>query len=227
MSEFPKSELNLVKRKPQRGTYDRGQIYAIVDESLVCHVGITEGTQPLVIPMNFGRLGDTVYLHGAKASRLLEHLANGNQVCMCFTLLDGIVFARSVFNHSMNYRSAMLFGKGRAVTNQEEKLRALEAVTEHIAKGRWGDARLPNRKELEATSVVAVEIESASAKIRTGPPIDDEQDYELPIWAGVLPLRLQTAAPVAEQGVKPGIPLPRYIADFSRHSTATGAYDEV
>ena len=216
MPEFAKSELNQVKRKPQRGAYDKDVIYRIVDESLVCHVGIAQGDQPIVIPMNFGRMDDTVFLHGSKASRLLDHLQGGQPICMCFTLLDGIVFARSVFNHSMNYRSAILYGKGRAVESDEEKLRALEVVTEHVAKGRWSDARVPNRKELDATSVIAVDIESASAKVRTGPPIDEEGDYDLPIWAGVLPMRLQPLKSVRDDRVKKEVELPVYVESYTR-----------
>jgi len=221
MPEFVKSDLNQVKRKPQRGAYDKDLIYKIADEALVCHVGFSQGPQPFVIPMNFGRANDIIYLHGSTASRLLEHLQAGNQLCMCFTLLDGIVFARSVFNHSMNYRSAILYGKGRALESDEEKLAALEAVTEHVAKGRWKDARLPNRKELDATSVVAVDIETGSAKVRAGPPIDDEHDYDLSIWTGVLPLQLQPLEPVPDERMRSGIDSPEYVRNFSRSPSST------
>ena len=168
---------------------------AIVDEAPVSHVGFTQDGQPFVIPMLHARIGDTLYFHGAPASRLLKLISAGHPICAAFTLLDGLVLARSAFHHSVNYRSAVIFGTGQLVASDEEKLAALEALTEHIAPGRWADARQPNRKELDATSVIALRIESASAKIRTGPPSDDEADYALPIWAGVLPLQLQGTDP--------------------------------
>ena len=216
MYEFPITELNRVRRIPERGQYDRDTIYQIVDQALYCHVGFVHDNQPFVIPTIHARLDDTLVFHGAKASRLLKQIRAGNSICVAITLLDGLVLARSVFNHSMNYRSVVLFGTGRAIEAEDEKLQALQALTEHIARGRWDDARKPNRRELDATAVVAMSIESASAKIRTGPPSDDEEDYDLPIWAGVLPIQLQALKPVNDPRLSDGIPVPEYIMSYDR-----------
>lgn len=214
MPDYPQTPRNRVRRIPDRGRYDPETLYAILDEALICHVGIAEGGQPFVIPTLHGRLGNTLYLHGAKASRLLKHIQAGGEVCVTATLVDGLVLARAVFHHSINYRSAMIFGQGRLVEGDEEKLRALEVITEHVCPGRWAEARLPNRKELDATSVVAIEIESASAKVRSGPPKDDEQDYDMPVWAGLLPLALRPGAPQPDAGVV--MPAPGYITGYHR-----------
>lgn len=211
MFGFPKTKRNQVRRLPKRAEYRSDVIYKIVDEALICHVGFAQDGQPFVIPTIHTRLGDTIYLHGATHSRMLKHIQEGNPLCIEFTLLDGIVFARSVFHSSMNYRSAVLFGTGRLVDSDEEKLRALEAIIKHVAPGRWEQARKPNQKELASTTVVAIQIESASAKIRTGLPVDDEEDYQLPVWAGVLPLQLQALEPVADPRLPEGIPVPEYI----------------
>ena len=213
---FAATEPNRVNRHSERGRYDKDEIYPIIDEALICHVGIVADGQPFVIPTIHARLGDTLFLHGAVASRLLRHIRAGNFICAEFTLLDGIVFARSVFNHSMNYRSAVLFGLGRLVEDDSEKMSALEAITEHIAKGRWAEARLPTRKELAATLVVAVPIDSASAKVRSGPPGDDEEDLSFPVWAGVLPFRRQTLPPLPDPKMTAPIALPHYIAGYRR-----------
>ena len=196
MDDFARTERNKVKRLPQRAQYDRETIYRIIDEAPISHVGFTQEDQPVVIPMLHARIDDTLYFHGAHASRLLKLIGAGHPMSVAFTLLDGLVLARSVFHHSVNYRSAVVFGTGKLVESDEEKLIALEALTEHIAPGRWADARQPNRKELDATTVIALRIESASAKIRTGPPVDDEADYALPVWAGVVPLHLQALGPI-------------------------------
>lgn len=216
MSEFEKTTLNKVQRLPQRGHYDKKTIYDIVDESLICHVGFVQDGQPFVIPTIHVRIDDTIYLHGAVANRMLSNLTSGNPVCLTMTLIDGIVFARSVFHHSMNYRSAMIFGKGREVTDKTEKDKAFLALTEHIAKGRWDEARVPNEKETKTTAIVAIEIESASAKIRTGPPKDDEEDYDLNVWAGIMPMRIQFLEPIADEKLKPGITIPKYIKEYKR-----------
>jgi len=216
MAEFSRSDLNRIARKPDRGHYDKETIYAVLDEALVCHVGLVHDGQPIVIPTIHARDGDTLILHGAKASRLLKHVQGGHPVCVAVTLLDGIVFARSAYNHSMNYRSVVLFGQGRALVSDAEKLRASEVLTEHIARGRWQDIRKPNRQELDATAFVALDIESASAKIRTGPPGDAEEDYQLPIWAGVLPFRQQALAPSDDPRLASGIPVPDYILRYTR-----------
>jgi len=216
MSEFPVTERNQVKRVPKRGQYDRETIYRILDEGLICHVGFVQDGQPVVIPTLYARRGDTLILHGAKTSRMLQYIQAGHPVSVTVTLVDGLVVARSVFHHSMNYRSVVLFGRGRLIEPDGEKLQALEVLTEHILRGRWQDARQPNRQELDATSVVAIAIESASAKIRTGPPMDDEADYSLPIWAGVIPLRQQALVPIADPRLAPGIPVPGYVTRYDR-----------
>jgi nitroimidazol reductase NimA-like FMN-containing flavoprotein (pyridoxamine 5'-phosphate oxidase superfamily) len=216
MSEFPIIELNRVRRVPKRGQYDKETIYRILDEGLVCHVGLVEDGQPVVIPMNYARRDDTVILHGAPASRLLKYVQAGHLVCVTVTLLDGLVLARSVYHHSMNYRSAVVFGRGRLIEAEQEKLAALEVLTEHILPGRWQDARRPNRQELDATAVVSVAIESASAKVRTGPPADDEDDYQLPVWAGVLPIQQQALTPVNDPRLRTDIPLPSSVSNYRR-----------
>lgn len=216
MSEFPQSELNKVRRLPKRGHYDRDIIYPIVDESLICHAGFVVDGQPFVMPTIHTRIGDTIYLHGAVANRMLTHIKAGNPVCITVTLIDGIVFARSVFHHSMNYRSAVLFGNGRVVETYEEKWKVFEALTEHIAQGRWNDARKPNETEDKSTSIVAVEIESASAKIRTGPAKDDDEDYVLPVWAGVVPVRMTFGEPAKDDPLPDNIPIPEYIKSYRR-----------
>jgi len=216
METFEKTALNRVRRLPERGRYDRETIYAIVDEGLICHVAFVDGDQPYVIPTIHGRLGDEIVLHGARASRLMKHIAAGNPVAIAVTLVDGLVLARSVFHSSMNYRSAVLFGRGRLIEDGAEKLAALEAVSEHLARGRWADARQPTPKELDATLVVGVPIDSAAAKVRTGPPGDDEEDYALPIWAGVLPFQLQAQAPLADPRLREGIATPDYVKNYVR-----------
>jgi len=216
MTEFSKTGKNRIKRLPKRGHYDRETIYQILDEALICHVGFVENKQPYVIPINFARVGDTIVLHGAKASRLLKHIETGHPVCVEVTLVDGLVLARSVFHHSINYRSVVLFGKGWIVKEDQKKLAALEAITEHIIPGRWNEARLPNRKEMNATSVVSIKIDQASAKVRSGPPGDDEADYELPIWAGVLPLQEMSLSPVRDELMIRDVAVPGYVMRYSR-----------
>lgn len=216
MEEFPKSKLNQAQRLSKRGHYDKATVYSIVDEALICHVGFTSEGQTFVIPTIHARIDDTLYFHGAIANRMLKHIQEGNRVCVTVTLVDGIVFARSVFHHSMNYRSAMLFGKGRVVETDEEKEKVFFAITEHVAKGRWDEARKPNAKEKNGTLVAAVEIETASAKIRTGPPLDDEEDYALPVWAGVMPLQYQALTPERDSRLENNIALPEYIKNYER-----------
>jgi len=216
MAEFSRTDRNRIKRKPKRGVYDRQTIHQILDEALICHVGFVENRRPYVIPINFARIGDTIILHGAKASRLLKHVGSGHAVCVEATLVDGLVLARSVFNHSVNYRSVVLFGRGRTVVEEGEKLAALEAITDHILPGRWQEARRPNRKEMNATSVVSIKIDLASAKVRSGPVVDDEEDYALPVWAGVLPLQELPLPPVRDQLMTQDIPVPAYVSGYSR-----------
>ena len=216
MSEFPITERTRIRRIPKRGLYDKDAIYRILDEALVCHVGFVEDHQPLVIPMNYARRGDTLILHGASASRLLNYVRAGRPVCVTVTLLDGLVLARAVYHHAMNYRSVVVFGRGRLIESEQEKLEALEVVTEHILQGRWQDARKPNRQELDATAVVSIAIESASAKVRTGPPADDEDDYRLPVWAGVVPIQQQALTPESDPRLRTDICVPPSISHYRR-----------
>lgn len=216
MPEFPVTARNRIRRMPKRGHYDRKTVHAIIDEALVCHVAFAVDGLPTVIPTLHARRGDALLLHGARTSRLLRHVGEGNPVSVAITLLDGIVLARSVFHHSMNYRSVVLHGTGQLLESDEEKLSALEAFAEHIARGRWGDARRPSRKELRATSVVSIPIELAAAKVRTGPPLDDEEDYELPIWAGVLPLSLRAGAAIPDSRLVHDLAVPPYVRRYRR-----------
>jgi nitroimidazol reductase NimA-like FMN-containing flavoprotein (pyridoxamine 5'-phosphate oxidase superfamily) len=205
-----------VKRHPERGVYDRATIDAILDEALVCHVGFVVDGQPFVIPTIHARVDDTLYIHGSPASRMLKTLADGVDVCVTVTLVDGIVFARSWFHHSLNYRSAMVLGRARPVTDPAEKERALAAVVDHIAAGRTDDSRWPNEKEKRTTEVLALEISEASAKVRTGPPKDASEDLELPVWAGVLPLTLVPGEPIPDEHVAAEAAQPEYVTRYSR-----------
>jgi hypothetical protein len=216
MTKFSITDQNEIKRLPERGSYDRDTIYQILDEALICHVGFVEKKLPYVIPINFARVEDTLVLHGAKASRLLKHVGAGHPVCVEVTLVDGLVLARSVFHHSINYRSVVVFGTGRIVVEEQEKLAALEAITEHIIPGRWREARLPNQKEMNATSVVSIKIDQASAKVRSGPPADEEADYALPVWAGELPIQELPLWPVRDELLAKEIAAPGYITKYSR-----------
>ena len=209
-----KTDRTTVRRLPARGAYDRDTVHAILDEALLCHVGFIVDGAPFVIPTIHTRVGDTVYFHGSAASRMLRTLREGVAACMTVTILDGLVLARSAFHHSMNYRSAVILGTAREVTDAEEKRMALDALVEHVVRGRSADARPPNEKELRATMVLALPITEASAKIRTGPPVDDEEDYGLPIWAGVLPMTVTPGEPVVDDRVS--VDLPRYLREYSR-----------
>ena len=213
---IPPTERTRVVRESNRGAYDRESIYAILDEGYVCHVGFSVDGQPYVIPTLFARIGDAIYFHGSAASRMLRTVSGGISVCITVTLTDGFVLARSVFNHSMNYRSAVALGNATLVEIPEEKLEALHAFTEKILPGRWADARQPNEKELKATSILRLPLTEVSAKIRIGPPEDDAPDYELPIWAGVIPLHLTPGAPIRDERCDPSIPTPAYAAKYKR-----------
>src|ERR1700756_148071 len=191
-----------VVREAERGVYDREAAYQILDEGFICHVGFNVDAQPFVIPTGYGRSGDTLYLHGSAASRMLRNLDQGIPVCVTVTLLDGLVLARSIFNHSMNYRSVVILGTATAVQDPAEKLQALRLLSEHILPGRWAEARQPNEKELKATLVMKLPIEEFSAKVRQGPAIDDEEDYEFPTWAGVLPLETVTREALPDARLK-------------------------
>lgn len=203
-----------VARAPTRAAYDRAQIDAILDEALVCHVGFVHDGQPYVIPMLHARVGDAVYVHGSTASRMVRTLAGGAPCSLTATLLDGIVLARSAYHHSANYRSVTVLGQARLVASGEEKLRALESFGEHIAPGRWSHVREPNRKELKATQVLALGLDEASAKIRTGPPIDDDEDMDRDVWAGVIPLALRASEPLADPRLPGDVALPEHVAGW-------------
>src|SRR5438270_5785885 len=208
MERFAPTERTTLKRLPKRGEYDRDRVYAILDEAFVCHAGFVADGQPVVIPTGYGRIGDLLYIHGSAASRMLRTLGEGIDVCVTVTLVDGLVLARSAFHHSFNYRSVVVFGRARVVTDRNEKMAALRAFTEHVIPGRWDEVREPNDSELKATTVLALPLQEASAKVRTGPPIDDEEDHALPVWAGVLPLRLATGEPIHDERLQAGIALP-------------------
>lgn len=213
---FPPTERTRVVRESHRGAYDRETIYKILDEGFVCHVGFAAEGQPYVIPTLFARVGDAIYFHGSAASRMLLSVSEGIPVCVTVTLTDGFVLARSVFNHSMNYRSAVALGKAILVDAPEEKLAALHAFTEKILPGRWNEARQPNEKELKATSILRLPLTEVSAKIRVGPPEDDAADYALTVWAGVIPLHLTPGAPIRDEKCDTSIPTPAYAAHYKR-----------
>jgi uncharacterized protein len=201
-----------LRRLPARGRHDRETLHAILDEGLVCHLGFVHDGRPAVIPTLHARVGDALYLHGSAASRALRTLGQGVDVCLTVTLVDGLVLARSAFHHSINYRSAVIYGTAHAVTDPEEKTAALEAFTEKVLPGRWEHVRWPNRQELKATSVLVLPIEEASAKIRTGPPIDDDEDHALDVWAGVVPLETRALAPLPDDLLRSGIDVPEHVA---------------
>jgi len=205
-----------VVREAERGVYDREAAYRILDEGFLCHVGFVADGQPFVIPTSYGRKDDRLYIHGSAASRMLRQLKESVPVCVTVTLLDGLVLARSVFNHSMNYRSVVILGKAILVDDPKEKLEALHLLSEHIIPGRWADARQPNERELKATSVLRVPIEEFSAKVRIGPPIDDEEDYSFPTWAGVIPLEMTVGAAVNDPRLVPAREVPSYVREYSR-----------
>jgi nitroimidazol reductase NimA-like FMN-containing flavoprotein (pyridoxamine 5'-phosphate oxidase superfamily) len=205
-----------VVREPHRGVYDRETAYQILDEGFICHVGFVVDGQPFVIPTGYGRKGDNLYIHGSAASRMLRNLDQGVPVCVTVTLLDGLVLARSIFNHSMNYRSVVVLGTAVAVEDPKEKLEALRALSEHILPGRWNESRQPNEKELKATLVMRLPIEEFSAKIRQGPPLDDEEDYSFPTWAGVIPLQMVAGAPINDPRLVANQIVPNYVSHYRR-----------
>ncbi len=212
-SHSPSARTRVV-REPQRAVYDREAVNQILDEAFLCHVGFVADGQPFVIPTSYGRDGDTLYIHGSAASRMLRNLDQGVPVCITVTLLDGLVLARSVFNHSMNYRSVVILGVATLVDDPAEKLTALRTLSEHIIPGRWDDSRQPNEKELKATSVLRLAITEFSAKVRVGPAVDDEEDYSFPTWAGVIPLDVTVGAPIRDERCEQE--LPAYLKNYSR-----------
>ncbi len=205
METYQPTSRTKVGRLPKRASYDKAQVHAILDEGFLCHVGFVADGQPFVIPTGYVRVGEKIYFHGSAASRMLRNLDQGIDVCVTVTLVDGFVLARSVFHHSMNYRSVVMLGTAQMVTERAEKLEALRSFTNHIVPGRWEEARQPNEQELKSTSVLALPLEEVSAKIRTGPPLDDEEDYTLPIWAGVVPMRLEIGNPMPDSRMVPDI----------------------
>ena len=205
-----------VRRMPKRGVYERETIYRILDEAFVCHVGFTVDGQPFVIPTAYARVGDRLLIHGSAASRMLRALAWEVEACVTVTPVDGLVLARSAFNHSMNYRSVVVFGTATVVHDEGEKLKTIEAFTEHIVPGRWREVRPPTSKELKATMVLSLPLTEASAKVRAGPPLDDEADYATGVWAGVLPLHLSAGKPIDDPRLPAGVNVPAYVADYQR-----------
>lgn len=210
------SERTQLRRLPVRGSHEAEQIHAILDAAFLAHVGFSVEGQPFVIPTLFGRKGEKLYLHGSAASRMMRTLEAGVPACVTVTLVDGLVLARSAFHHSMNYRSVVAFGTARKIEAEEAKSEALRVISDHLIAGRWAEARLPTSQELKATTVLEFEIEEASAKQRVGPPVDDEEDLALPIWAGVLPLHQVAGEPIADALLPAGTPVPEYISDYKK-----------
>ena len=216
MEQLTPTQRTTIKRIPKRGNYERETVYEILDEGLVCHVGFVVDNQPFVIPTAYGRIEDKLYIHGSPASRMLRSLQGGIQVCLTVTLIDGLVLARSAFHHSMNYRSVVVFGTAEVVSDTEEKLQALYAFTEHVIPGRWEEVHQPNHNELAGTLVLALPLCEASAKVRTGAPLDDEADYSLPVWAGEIPLRVVADTPINDSRLHPGIVPPPHVQNYNR-----------
>ena len=213
---FSVTDRTRLVREAQRGIYNREVIYKILDEGFVCHVGFAADSQPFVIPTMYARIGDAIYFHGSAASRMLRGLSAGVPVCITVTLLDGLVLARSIFSHSMNYRSVVALGQAMPIDDPGEKLRALQAFAEKLIPGRWNDARQPNEKELKATSILKLPLTEVSAKVRTGAVEADPEDYALPVWAGVIPLRLVADPPLRDERCNPSIPTPAYATNYKR-----------
>ncbi|MBC7900585.1 MAG: pyridoxamine 5'-phosphate oxidase family protein [Saprospiraceae bacterium] len=213
-NEIPQTKKTKIRRLPKRGVFDRDAIYKILDEAFICHVGFVIDGQPFVIPTGYARIGGDLVIHGSAASRMLRNLSGGIDVCVTVTLVDGLVLARSAFHHSMNYRSVVVLGKAVLVDDDSEKLTALEAFTEHIVPGRWTEIRWPTELELKATTVLRLPIEEASAKIRTGDPVDDEEDYAMDVWAGVIPLALRAGTPIGDKRQKKEIEVSKHVLNY-------------
>ena len=205
-----------VRRADQRASYDRTTIYRILDEALICHIGFIDDGQPYVIPMNHVRVGDRLCVHGSPASRILKRLSAGADASITVTLLDGLVLARSAMHHSLNYRSVVILARGEPVQDRQEKERVLQALVEHVVPGRWEDVRKPTERELAATAIVSFPLDEASAKLRSGPPVDDEDDYSRAVWAGVIPVGLTHSAPVPDPRLPTSIDVPTYAAAYNR-----------
>ena len=216
MEKIPQTPRTTLKRLPRRGSYDRETIEAILDEGFICHVGFVSDGKPFVIPTGYARVGDRLIIHGSQASRMMRTLGQGIDVCVTVTLVDGLVLARSAFHHSMNYRSVVIFGRAIQVEDPDDKIAALRALSEHMIPGRWDDVREPNEQEIKQTTVLLLPLTEASAKVRADPPLDDEQDYDLPVWAGVIPLRLVAGEPLDDGRVPAKSEIPKYAAEYSR-----------
>jgi uncharacterized protein len=216
MPTYNKTDRTTLKRLPARGFYDRDLVHKILDEGFICHVGFVADGKPVVIPTGYGRIDDKLYIHGSQASRMLRTLKTGVAACVTVTLVDGLVLARSAFHHSINYRSVVIFGNATLVDDPEEKSAALLAFSEHVIQGRWKDVREPTEQELKATTVLVLPLEEVSAKVRTGPPIDDEEDYDSPVWAGVVPLRIVAGAPIPDPQLSREIVPPEYALNYKR-----------
>jgi nitroimidazol reductase NimA-like FMN-containing flavoprotein (pyridoxamine 5'-phosphate oxidase superfamily) len=216
MSQFEITPRNRVRRVSERANYEKAEIYRIIDEALYCHVGFEQGGQPFIIPSIHARIGDAILLHGSKASRLIKHVSAGNAVCVAITEVQGLVLARSIYHHSMNYHSVTLFGRGISIEGDQAKLDALKAFSDNIVPGRWEEVRQPNRNELDETAVVNIPIDTAAAKVRTGPPGDEEEDYGLPIWAGVIPIHSGFGDPIPDPRLSQDIDLPKHIKELSQ-----------
>jgi nitroimidazol reductase NimA-like FMN-containing flavoprotein (pyridoxamine 5'-phosphate oxidase superfamily) len=206
MNAYTPTPRTKVRRLSKRAVYDKAQVHGILDEGFLCHVGFSHEDQPYVIPTLYARSGESLYVHGSGASRMLKTLAQGVDICVTVTLVDGYVLARSAFHHSMNYRSVTVLGRARLVTETSEKLAALRLITEHIVPERWDEVRAPNELEMRQTVVLAVPLEEVAAKVRIGPPADDEEDYQRAVWAGVVPIHMQLGQPLADGRVLPGVP---------------------
>jgi hypothetical protein len=213
---FTQTARTKLKRLPKRGHFDRETVYGILDEGFICHVGFAPEGQPVVIPTGYARVDDKLYIHGSQASRMLRTLSGGVDACVTVTIVDGLVLARSAFHHSMNYRSVVIFGRAMLVEDREEKMAALLALSEHFIRGRWVDVREPTEEEMKMTTVLSLPLVEASAKIRTGPPLDDEEDYEMKVWAGVIPLRLVAGEPVDDPRLIDGVEVPGYAREYKR-----------
>jgi nitroimidazol reductase NimA-like FMN-containing flavoprotein (pyridoxamine 5'-phosphate oxidase superfamily) len=213
---FPQTERSTLKRLPKRGVYDRELVYQILDEGFICHASFAVDGQPFVIPTGYARVDDQLYIHGSQVSRMLRTLSQGIEVCVGVTLVDGLVLARSAFHHSVNYRSVVVFGRAAMVEEEEAKLAALFAFSEQVIPGRWNDVREPTKQELKATTVLSLPLVEASAKVRIGPPIDDEEDYALDVWAGVLPLGITAGNPITDPRLPEHIKPPAYTLNYSR-----------
>jgi len=218
MTTFNKTDRTTLKRLPARGFYDHELVFKILDEGFICHIGFNVDGRPVVIPTGYARVDEKLYVHGSQASRMWRTLKTGVDACVTVTLVDGLVLARSAFHHSINYRSVVIFGQAKLVDDAQEKVAALVAFSEHVIRGRWDDVREPTEQELKATTVLSLELAEVSAKVRTGPPLDDEEDYELPIWAGVVPLRVVAGEPIPDPRLPNNIPAPDYALKYERGS---------